>query len=89
MAFRFYNILRINIKDARERILSELPMIQDAYIIRKMPGSLSINISERTPIAWLSGPEILENNFVNILGHAGPDVTNDKKFYWRTLFRII
>ena len=57
------NILRINIKDARQRILSELPMIQDAEIIRKMPGSLSIKISERTPIAWLSGPEISENNF--------------------------
>ena len=28
------NILRINIKDARQRILSELPMIQDAEITR-------------------------------------------------------
>ena len=30
-------------------------------------------------------PDILENNFVNILGHARPDVTNDKKFYWTDL----
>ena len=30
-------------------------------------------------------PEILDNNFINILGHACPDVTDDKKFYWTDL----
>ena len=30
-------------------------------------------------------PEILENNFVNILGSGRPDVTEDKKFYWTDL----
>ena len=62
------NVLRINIKDAKERILTELPMIKEAEIIRKMPGSLTINISEREPIAWLSGPQVSEDNFRTLGG---------------------
>ncbi len=30
-------------------------------------------------------PEILDNNFVNILGSGRPDVTEDKKMYWTDL----
>jgi len=61
------NILRIDIKDARERILNELPMIKEVEIIREMPGDMTIEISERVPIAWLSGQETPENDF-RILG---------------------
>ena len=61
------NILRVDIKDAKERILNELPMIKEVEIIRQMPGDMTIKVSERVPVAWLSGQNTPESD-LRIIG---------------------
>ena len=39
--------------DELEETLRDLPEITDARVTRRLPGTLKIEISERTPVAWL------------------------------------
>ena len=48
------NILRVNLRDAREQILSELPLVKNVEIVRDLPDRLAFAVSERIPVAWLA-----------------------------------
>jgi len=50
------NIFAINLSDARKAIIA-LPQVQRADIERIMPNKISIDISERKPVAWVTGKD--------------------------------
>ena len=50
------NIFAINLSDARKALV-DLPQVQRADIERIMPNKISIDISERKPVAWVTGKD--------------------------------
>lgn len=55
------NILRLDLDEMRERILSELPSVQGVKIIRDIPNRLTFKIKERFPVAWLGNTARLQS----------------------------
>ncbi len=49
------NLLRIDIEALRAR-LERLPQVREVEVTRQLPDRLSIKISERFPVAWISCP---------------------------------
>ncbi|MGA3169932.1 MAG: FtsQ-type POTRA domain-containing protein [Chthoniobacteraceae bacterium] len=50
------NIFRINLSNARRGLLA-LPQVDRADIERTLPNKISIDITERKPVAWVTGAE--------------------------------
>jgi cell division protein FtsQ len=50
------NIFAINLSDAR-KALADLPQVERVDIERIMPDKISIDISERKPVAWVTGKD--------------------------------
>jgi cell division protein FtsQ len=50
------NIFAINLSEARKALVA-LPQVERADIERIMPNKLSIDISERKPVAWVTGKD--------------------------------
>ncbi len=49
------NLIEIDLVELREKIES-LPLVEEAVVTRELPNRLSVEISERRPVAWLSCP---------------------------------
>lgn len=50
------NIFSINLSTARDR-LADMPQVEHVELERTLPGKITITISERKPIAWLTAKE--------------------------------
>jgi len=50
------NIFSINLSQARKALVA-LPLVERAEIERIMPNKISIDISERKPVAWVTGKD--------------------------------
>jgi cell division protein FtsQ len=58
------NIFAVNLGRVRER-LQQLPQADDVQVVRKLPGEIDIKISERKPVAWITGEKELNDPFVS------------------------
>jgi cell division septal protein FtsQ len=58
------NIFAVNLGRVRER-LQQLPQVDDAQVVRKLPGEIDIKISERKPVAWITSEKELNDPFVS------------------------
>lgn len=50
------NLLMISLRAVRDR-LESLPEVRDARVSRHFPGMIVLEISQRTPVAWMECPE--------------------------------
>ncbi len=70
------NIFRFNIKNTREKIIANNPLIGDVAIYRGIPNALKIVILERKPqIIWQSGDKYY---LVDESGTVGREVSNSE-----------
>jgi cell division septal protein FtsQ len=58
------NIFAVNLGRVRER-LQQLPQVDDVLVLRKLPGEIDIKVTERKPIAWITGEKELDDPFVS------------------------
>ena len=58
------NIFNVNLARVRDRI-QELPQVDDAQVVRKLPGEIDIRIVERKPIAWLTSDKEISDPSVS------------------------
>ena len=58
------NIFAVNLGRVRDR-LQQLPQVDDAQVVRKLPGEIDIKISERKPTAWITSEKELNDPFVS------------------------
>ena len=58
------NIFAVNLGRVRER-LQQLPQVDDVQVVRKLPGEVDIKITERKPVAWITGDKELNDPFVS------------------------
>jgi cell division septal protein FtsQ len=58
------NIFAVNLGRVRDR-LQQLPQIDEVEVVRKLPGEIDIQVSERKPIAWISGEKELVDPFAS------------------------
>jgi cell division protein FtsQ len=58
------NIFSVNLARVRDRI-QEMPQVDDAEVVRKLPGEIDIRIVERKPVAWLTSDREISDPFVS------------------------
>ena len=58
------NVFNVNLGRVRDRI-QELPQVDDAQVVRKLPGEIDIRIVERKPIAWLTSDKQISDPSVS------------------------
>ncbi|PYL05587.1 MAG: hypothetical protein DME34_11070 [Verrucomicrobia bacterium] len=58
------NIFAVNLGRVRER-LEQLPQVDDARVVRKLPGEIDVKVSERKPVAWITSEKELNDPFVS------------------------
>jgi cell division septal protein FtsQ len=58
------NIFAVNLGRVRER-LRQLAQVDDVLVERKLPAEIDIKVTERRPIAWITGEKELPDPFVS------------------------
>src|SRR3984893_16535206 len=58
------NIFGVNLGQVRDR-LQQLPQVDEVQVIRKLPGEIDIRITERKPIAWITGEKQISDPFAS------------------------
>ncbi len=58
------NIFRVNLAQVRDR-LQQLPQVDEAQVVRKLPGEIDIRITERKPIAWITSEKQISDPFAS------------------------
>jgi cell division septal protein FtsQ len=58
------NIFRVNLAQVRDR-LQQLPQVDEAQVLRKLPGEIDIRITERKPIAWITSDKQISDPFAS------------------------
>src|SRR3954462_6088881 len=58
------NIFRISLAQVRDR-LQQLPQVDEAQVLRKLPGEIDIRITERKPIAWMTSDKQISDPFAS------------------------
>ena len=58
------NIFAVNLGRVRER-LQQLAQVDDVLVERKLPGEIDIKVTERKPVAWITGEKELADPFVS------------------------
>ena len=53
------NLLRVDLDDARQRILAGLPWVREVEIVRDLPDRIAFKVEERHPVAWLGNSDRL------------------------------
>ena len=56
------NIFSVNLARVQERLL-QLPQVDEAQVVRKMPSEIDIQIVERKPVAWITSAHGVSNLF--------------------------
>ncbi len=58
------NIFAVNLAHVRDQ-LQQLPQVDEAQVIRNMPGEIDIQIVERKPIAWITSDKDVVDPFAS------------------------
>lgn len=58
------NIFRVSLARVYQR-LQELPQVDEAQVVRKLPGEIDIRIVERKPIGWISREKQISDPFAS------------------------
>ena len=58
------NIFAVNLGRVRER-LEQLPQVDDARVVRKLPGEIDVKVSERKPVAWITTEKEISDPFAS------------------------
>jgi cell division protein FtsQ len=58
------NIFSMNLGRVRES-LQRLPQVDEAEVVRKLPGEIDIRVVERKPVAWITGEKEVSDPFVS------------------------
>src|SRR5438132_1551044 len=58
------NIFRVNLGRVRDS-LQRLPQVDEAEVVRKLPGEIDIRVVERKPVAWITGDKQISDPFVS------------------------
>lgn len=58
------NIFSVNLEHVQES-LQQLPQVDEAQVVRKMPGEIDIRIIERKPVAWITSEKQISDPFAS------------------------
>jgi cell division septal protein FtsQ len=58
------NIFRVNLGAVRDA-LQQLPQVDDAQVLRKLPGEIDIKVLERKPVAWITSEKQISDPFAS------------------------
>jgi len=58
------NIFRVNLASVHDQ-LQQLPQVDEVQVVRKLPGEIDIKITERKPIAWITGESQIADPFAS------------------------
>lgn len=58
------NIFSVNLAQVRDR-LQQLPQVDEAQVLRKLPGEIDIRIVERKPVAWITSDKQISDPFAS------------------------
>ena len=58
------NIFSVNLAHVQE-CLQQLPQVDEAEVVRKMPGEIDIRIVERKPVAWITSEKQISDPFAS------------------------
>lgn len=58
------NIFSVNLAHVQE-CLQQLPQVDEAQVVRKMPGEIDIRIVERKPVAWITSERQISDPFAS------------------------
>jgi cell division septal protein FtsQ len=58
------NIFQVNLGRVHDT-LQRLPQVDEAEVVRKLPGEIDIHIIERKPVAWITGEKDISDPFVS------------------------
>ncbi len=58
------NIFSVNLGRVRDS-LQRLPQVDEAEVVRKLPGEIDIRVVERKPVAWITGDKQISDPFVS------------------------
>jgi cell division septal protein FtsQ len=58
------NIFSVNLAHVQE-CLQQLPQVDEAQVVRKMPGEIDIRIVERKPVAWITSEKQISDPFAS------------------------
>jgi cell division septal protein FtsQ len=58
------NIFRVNLASVRDA-LQQLPQVDDAQVLRKLPGEIDVKVLERKPIAWITAEKQISDPFAS------------------------
>ena len=58
------NIFRISLSQVRDR-LQLLPQVDEAQVVRKLPGEIDIRVVERKPVAWITSEKQITDPFAS------------------------
>lgn len=56
------NIFRVHLARVHDR-LQQLPQVDEVQVVRKLPGEIDIKITERKPVAWITGEKQIPDPF--------------------------
>jgi len=58
------NIFSVNLAQVRDH-LQQLPQVDEAQVIRKLPGEIDIRVVERKPVAWITSEKQISDPFAS------------------------
>jgi cell division protein FtsQ len=58
------NIFAVNLAGVHDR-LQQLPQVDEVQVVRKLPGEVDIKITERKPVAWITGEKQVADPFAS------------------------
>jgi len=58
------NIFHVSLARAHDQ-LQQLPQVDEVQVVRKLPGEIDIKITERKPIAWITGERQIADPFAS------------------------
>ena len=58
------NIFAVNLARVHDR-LQQLPQVDEVQVVRKLPGEIDIKITERKPVAWITGERQIADPFAS------------------------
>jgi cell division septal protein FtsQ len=58
------NIFNVNLERVHDR-LQQLSQVDEAQVIRKLPGEIDIRVVERKPVAWITSEKEISDPFVS------------------------
>jgi len=58
------NIFAVNLARVHDR-LQQLPQVDEVQVVRKLPGEVDIKITERKPVAWITGEKQVADPFAS------------------------